>query len=179
MASAIQVGGKGSGGISVRVTLTGLTELNKKLRALPGKTRRAYERKIIRSGNAVIRKAARAAWKAAVPGTRTAKDIISKVVTLGRGERKTVVGITGPVIPSGFPETKGKHKGRPKIANRMLWKEFGVPPRRWKTLSGKSTGAIRARPWFRPAWEASKDKIERMMLERGWAEIQKAATAKV
>lgn len=163
--------------IEARVTLTGLRELNKKLDKLGPKLRRKIERKVIGRGNAVIRKAARSAWKAAVPGTATALDIRSKVVTLGRGGNKTVVGITGPVWPSNFPETEGQHVGRAKIANRFIWKEFGTGPRVHKK-TGKSVGAIPATPWFRPAWERSKGQIERVMLDRGFLELKKLAQAK-
>lgn len=155
------------GPLSIGISLKGMTELNRKLRTMPAKIRRAYERKIIGSGNKIIRQAARAAWKKAVPGTTTATDLISKVVTVGRGENKTVVGITGPVIP-------GK-AGR--IANRFRWVEFGTKPRQHE-LTGKAVGMVRPRPWLRPAWDRSVAKIEREMLNRGWAEIQKAATSR-
>lgn len=51
--------------------------------------------------------------------------------------------------------------------------ELGTGPRRQR--NGKSVGAMPARPFMRPAWEANKNRLLDEMGAAMWAEIEKAA----
>jgi HK97 gp10 family phage protein len=51
--------------------------------------------------------------------------------------------------------------------------EFGTQKRH--TKSGKSTGAMPAKPFMRPAWEAGKDQILRDLQRYLWVTIEKEA----
>lgn len=53
--------------------------------------------------------------------------------------------------------------------------EFGTGPRRQKT-TGKSVGAVAARPFMRPAWEANKHKILDNFAAALWRQIERSAT---
>lgn len=52
--------------------------------------------------------------------------------------------------------------------------EFGTGPRMQR--SGKSTGAMPARPFLRPAWDSARGKMVDDLGQVLWEEIEKAAT---
>lgn len=62
---------------------------------------------------------------------------------------------------------------RAGVAGKAVLAEFGTVLRHWRT--GKSTGAARAQPFMRPAWDNNKWDVLETIEEDLWEEIERTA----
>lgn len=131
---------------------------------------------------AIKRAISKALLEAAEPTARKARALarrrsgrmaegVEVSTTLSRRQRRGRGGHTaarGRFDPSAAFVYIGAHPIGPAILA-----EFGTASRHWKT--GKSTGAMPASPFLRPAWEEDKEKILRDFTRYLWVTIEAEA----
>jgi HK97 gp10 family phage protein len=169
-------------GFTVKMRITGLEELIRRLESLDPKMRRKTLKAAVNAGSRILL----AEMKAGVPSSLNDTGLLRK--SLGRRikvyrQSGIVVAIVGP--RRGFKQeigmsSSGKYKGKPIYRNPTRYAhlvEFGTGPRVQKS-TGRSTGRMGARPFMRPALESSRGPVFDAMREVMEAGLAEAAQGK-
>lgn len=145
-----------------RVRLDGAKELQNALRELPKRVgKAAVKRALLKAGKPIAQQA-----KALAPiGTGRLKRTIRISTTLSRRQRRT------RAKGADATETTVYIGAGPSRHAHLV--EFGSGER--TTGTGKSTGAMPAHPFLRPAWDAGKGRALADFGRLLWIEIEKAA----
>jgi hypothetical protein len=123
------------------VQVLGLQELQRQLEQLPDR----MQQNVLRAGNRAV-----------------ANELKKEVLNSGGNVPATVLRAVSAQPNPERMATKGFLVGLKKPVSKMAhWFEFGTGPREQKT-TGRSTGAMRATPWLRPALERLRPRVEQI-----------------
>jgi HK97 gp10 family phage protein len=145
--------------------LKGAKELEAALLALPKRVRKAAIRRALIKSAMPIAQHARALVKANSTRTGRLERVINVATTLSRRQRRS--------------RARGADRKAVEVflgagpARQAHLIEFGTGPRVHK--DGSSTGAVRAEPFMRPAWEGGKMKALEDFGRMLWDEIARSA----
>ena len=141
--------------------LTGFKEMDLVLRQLPNRTAKNVADRAIKQALAPVASAANGMLPKGMPPVIVKKQ-------LNKNQAKQFRGTEGETVRVMFV-------GSP--SPRAHLEEFGTGPRFHK--SGKYVGIMRARPFMRPAWDATKQQVlDRLRVDLG-REIEKAVGRRV
>lgn len=146
--------------MAVKMKIEGAGSIERALGELPRGTAKGVMRRSMKKSLKPVAQAAQALspFTIAVTSKLTARQ--SREARNDRGRSKVVLYV-GPVQPTG------------EDAPHAHLYEFGTGPR-VQAKTGRSTGAMPARPFMRPAWDMAKPVILEILRREVWAEIEKA-----
>lgn len=145
--------------MAVKMKIEGAGDIERALASLARGTAKGVMRRAMKKSLKPVAQAAQATspFTIAVTSKLTARQ--SREARGDRGRSKVVLYV-GPVQPNGDD------------APHAHLYEFGTGPR-VQTSTGRSTGAVSARPFLRPAWDTAKPEMLETLRREVWAEIDK------
>ncbi|OIQ32307.1 MAG: hypothetical protein BM562_05410 [Alphaproteobacteria bacterium MedPE-SWcel] len=145
--------------MAVKMKIEGAGDIERALAELARGTAKGVMRRAMKKSLKPVAEAAEAISPFAIAVTSKLIARQQRDARRDRGRSKVVLYV-GPVTPDG--------DGAP---HAHLY-EFGTGPR-VQTSTGRSTGAMPARPFLRPAWDMSQPIMLATLRREVWAEIEK------
>ncbi|MFY1710442.1 hypothetical protein J3366_03020 [Tritonibacter mobilis] len=146
--------------MAVKMRIEGAGDIERALAALPRGTAKGVMRRAMKKSLKPVAQMAEAASPFAIAVTAKLTARQAREARGDRGRSKVVLYV-GPVEPDGAD------------APHAHLYEFGTGPR-VQSSTGRATGAMPARPFLRPAWDASQAMMLATLKREVWAEIEKS-----